>query len=398
LFERDGRGVRHIVLAVIVTLLAVTIAPAPASAEDAASRRKMIVKEKRLEDVKKKIREERKNIDVMARKESSILGEIDAASRRIVKSRAELRRIEKKLKRVRSEITAATGTKEGLERERDLLSERLTRRLAAMYRMRRGEAVRVMFSSGTSASAARRHKYLTVIMDEDSGLIEEYEENIARIEAEKVRLASLGAQMDAERRLAAGARKRAESDRKRKKDLLSGIQRKKGEKAALVVELEEAAAELANILKDLRLSGDIIPGGEGFARMRGRLKMPVAGPVVSTYGKIRHPKFKTVTFNNGIIIDAPVGTSVKSVFGGRVVYTGWLKGYGQIMIVDNGDGYYTLFAYLSKILPERGQMVKGGEKIALVGDTGPRAAAGLYFEIRRRGVPKDPVPWFTARR
>ncbi|MBI5902681.1 MAG: peptidoglycan DD-metalloendopeptidase family protein, partial [Deltaproteobacteria bacterium] len=80
-----------------------------------------------------------------------------------------------------------------------------------------------------------------------------------------------------------------------------------------------------------------------------------------------------------------------------VVYVGWLKGYGQVMIVDHRGGYYTLFAYLSRALKERGDMVKQGAEIALVGDTGPDSTPGLYFEIRQKGVPRDPMSWLAAR-
>jgi septal ring factor EnvC (AmiA/AmiB activator) len=130
--------------------------------------------------------------------------------------------------------------------------------------------------------------------------------------------------------------------------------------------------------------------------MRGRLRLPVEGRIISSYGKVRHPKFQTVTFNNGIVIEARQGSVVKSVYDGKVAYTGWLKGYGQIVILDNGDGFYTLFAHLQKALKERGQEVKKGEDVGLAGDTGADGVAGLYFEIREKGIPRDPVPWFAS--
>jgi len=131
--------------------------------------------------------------------------------------------------------------------------------------------------------------------------------------------------------------------------------------------------------------------------MKGRLSMPVRGTVTSFFGKVEHPKFKTITFNNGIIIEAPAGSPVRSVYDGRVIYTGWLKGYGQLMILDHGEGFYTLFAHLDRFLKDRGEAVKKGESVALVGDTGPEASAGLYFEIRKRGVPEDPMNWVAGR-
>ncbi|MBI5344160.1 MAG: peptidoglycan DD-metalloendopeptidase family protein, partial [Deltaproteobacteria bacterium] len=87
---------------------------------------------------------------------------------------------------------------------------------------------------------------------------------------------------------------------------------------------------------------------------------------------------------------------VRSVYGGKVAYAGWLKGYGQLLIIDHGGGFFTLFARLQKILKDKGDIVEKGADIALVGDTGVDASAGLYFEIREKGVPRDPMAWLAS--
>ena len=193
-------------------------------------------------------------------------------------------------------------------------------------------------------------------------------------------------------------KKGAERLRRSKMALLRGVRREKNKSLGVARELEQAAIELKRLLERLRSEGPGAPRSRGgFASMKGRLPKPVAGRVVSFYGKVRHPRFKTVTFNNGIIIRASAGKPVKSVYSGKVIYTGWLKGYGQLMILDNGSGFYTLFAYLDKILKERGETVKKGEEIALVGETGIDASAGLYFEIRERGVSVNPLKWLVSK-
>ena len=104
-----------------------------------------------------------------------------------------------------------------------------------------------------------------------------------------------------------------------------------------------------------------------------------------------------MTFNNGITIEAPLGETIKSVYDGKVIYVGWLKGYGQVMIIDHKGGYYTLFAHLGRALMETGQEAAKGADVGLVGDSGPEGKAGLYFEIRQKGVPRDPMGWLSAR-
>jgi septal ring factor EnvC (AmiA/AmiB activator) len=76
---------------------------------------------------------------------------------------------------------------------------------------------------------------------------------------------------------------------------------------------------------------------------------------------------------------------------------GWLKGYGQVMIIGHGGGFYTLFGHLFRVLKERGSKVIEGEVVALVGDSGIDGQAGLYFEVRESGVPRDPMTWLARR-
>ncbi|MBE7414254.1 MAG: peptidoglycan DD-metalloendopeptidase family protein [Deltaproteobacteria bacterium] len=115
------------------------------------------------------------------------------------------------------------------------------------------------------------------------------------------------------------------------------------------------------------------------------------------YSKVRHPKVNTVTFNIGITIESPLGQPVKNVYAGKVIYVGWLKGYGQVMIIDHKGGFYTLYAHLGKVLKDTGDEVESGAEVGLIGDSGPEGRPGLYFEIRQKGVPRDPMAWLSTR-
>ncbi|MEE9543775.1 MAG: peptidoglycan DD-metalloendopeptidase family protein, partial [Thermodesulfobacteriota bacterium] len=178
---------------------------------------------------------------------------------------------------------------------------------------------------------------------------------------------------------------------------LRKTRRAKGRQARLVDELKDAADSLTGLIAKLRDSNTDNAELSGFALEKGRLKMPVDGKIVSSYGRKKHPRYNTITFNNGIKIKAGFGDSVKSVYGGRVAYVGWLKGYGQVMIIGHGDGFYTLFGHLFRVLKERGSEIEAGEVVALVGDSGTDGAAGLYFEVREGGVPRDPMTWLVKR-
>lgn len=380
-------------LAVIIFLLASAPWPVFAAKQD------IIKKEKRLEDVQRQIREERKAIKEVSEKETNILGELEDINRNLAVKKEELKTIEESLSGIHREVAGANANMGRLEARRKALAAKLKARLRAMYKIQRGEAMEVLFSSDSS-NLGRRHKYLTMIMDSDARLIEGYEENLLKLGMEKKKITSLYRDMEAAK--AGAARKKIETEalQKNKLVVLSEVKQEKDRREKVVKELEQAAADLSRLIEKLRSVKEEpdSPAGTGFASMKGRLMMPVAGRIVSSYGKVKHPKFQTVTFNNGIVIDSAIGTPVRNVYDGKVIYVGWLKGYGQVMIIDHKGGFYTLFAYLSKTLKEKGDDLKGGETAALVGDTGPEGRPGLYFEIRQKGAPRDPAAWLSGGR
>jgi murein DD-endopeptidase MepM/ murein hydrolase activator NlpD len=175
---------------------------------------------------------------------------------------------------------------------------------------------------------------------------------------------------------------------------------------AAAAELERDARALAKLLADLerrRLAEAQREKAAGrnpqpytgdFTRGRGALDWPVRGAVVGHFGPEVHPKWGTTTMNNGIDIQAPMGAAVDAVARGRVEYTSEdYAGYGQIVILNHGDGYYTLYAHLSEILVEIGAEVESGQIIGRVGDTGSLKGTVLHFEVRKGGSALDPQQW-----
>lgn len=119
------------------------------------------------------------------------------------------------------------------------------------------------------------------------------------------------------------------------------------------------------------------------------------GTIISSFGKSQNKELHTTTFHKGIEIAAPAGTEIKAIYPGRVLYADWLKGYGKIIIIDHGEGYYTLSAHTSELFKKVGDEVKAGETVALVGDTNSFKGSCLYFEIRHHGNPQNPLEWLA---
>jgi murein DD-endopeptidase MepM/ murein hydrolase activator NlpD len=118
---------------------------------------------------------------------------------------------------------------------------------------------------------------------------------------------------------------------------------------------------------------------------------------VTEYGRETHPRFGTETVRTGIDIEAPEGTPIRAVAAGTVAYRGWLKGYGNLLVLDHGDGYYTLYAHASQILVDEGDQVKAGAVVGRVGETGSVDGPRLHFEVRYQSRAEDPQLWLRRR-
>jgi murein hydrolase activator len=129
---------------------------------------------------------------------------------------------------------------------------------------------------------------------------------------------------------------------------------------------------------------------EAFPKMKGKLRLPVTGELANRFGSPREDS----TLNwRGLFIRAPQGREVHAVASGRVVFSDWLRGFGNLLILDHGGGYMSLYGNTESLFARVGDVVKGGVVIASVGNSGGNAEAGLYFELRYQSKPFDPMIW-----
>ncbi|MBL8953257.1 MAG: M23 family metallopeptidase [Myxococcaceae bacterium] len=175
-------------------------------------------------------------------------------------------------------------------------------------------------------------------------------------------------------------------------DLLRTLSAEANKSSRIVKDLERAEAELAGLVADLKATSTEL----GLRSRKGHLPFPTHGLVEVGFGKVVNPRFNTITVQKGVDIRAGLGERVFSVGVGTVVFAGWLKGYGNLVIVDHGGNYHSLYAHLKDVGVDVGVEVEEGEEIATVGDTGSLKGAYLYFEIRKAGQAVDPLPWLEA--
>jgi murein hydrolase activator len=162
-----------------------------------------------------------------------------------------------------------------------------------------------------------------------------------------------------------------------------------------VVALADKAERLERLLATLesQSTGEPVDSSGGIRPWKGVLDWPAKGPLVETFGRHRHPKFDAWTISNGIALSLPEGAPVRAVYSGKAVYAQWLAEYGNLVILDHGDGVFSLYAWLQSVAVAQGSYVPVGGAIGTAG-TGPgREESGLYFEVRDRQKASDPVAW-----
>jgi septal ring factor EnvC (AmiA/AmiB activator) len=346
-----------------------------------------------INEIKEKINKEKEIIKSIDNEKKSIISQLNEIDKRLFESRQELNRINSELYIKRVEINKIERKIEDIEERISKERRYLNKRLVSLYKLNRIKYVKILFSSVSYNELFKRVKYLNIIIENDNRIIGDFKNNIELLDREKNNLELEREKLKILRNKATEESLKIDFEKGEKLSLLSFIEKERSTKERLLKELEEAAKNLESKI-NRSLEREFEPK-EDFGKYKGKLNPPLKGKIISLFGKIKDPKFNTYIYNNGIEIKVPIGTKIRSVFEGKVVYSGWLKGYGELIIIDHGNHYYTLYAHTSRLFKGIGDIVRKGEVIALSGDSGSLKGPSLYFEIRRRGIPENPLNWLN---
>ena len=402
---RRRAGTRAVIAAASLGVsLAIGVAAAqtaPKKADDSIS-----AEQKRLQQTEKQLREEKQKAAEARARETSVLAELEVIEQRLADKQREVGRLDTRIKRAAGDVKSLRGEIQQLETQRSGQQAALGRRLRAMYKVHvQGGALPMLLSGEDPATRAAAVRHLTSLASLDARLIQEYRGTTDRLEDRRGREESR--QKDLATLRADAQREQSEVDRDaaKRRILLAKVRDERAYHERMVGELTEAARRLEAFIRDLQAKQRRVakipppkPGIEtlpavGFGTLRGRLPWPTEGRVVSAFGAQVHPRFGTRTFRNGVDIEAGEGRDVAAVFAGHVVYTGWFKGYGNLIILDHDNEYYTLYAHVADIVVKDGDDVRQGQRIGTVGDTGSLEGPRLYFEVRYQGKPQNPEQW-----
>lgn len=272
-------------------------------------------------------------------------------------------------------------------------------RLRAAYKQgRSGYYYGVLIGSKNSEDLFKRYKYLKIMAEQNRLLIEHYMDDSIKLNKNMIALKKLGEDVSSYREKVRGKEEEIKAEKNKKLVLLSSLRTEKSARERLLQELEEAAKRIESIIKEVDKREVITsPSGTGFSAQKGRLLWPSEGKLVALFGRQKDPEFNTPIFKRGIEIQTPPGDDIRAVYSGSVVYSDWFKGYGKMLIINHGERYYSLYAHASEIFPKVGETVSAGQVIGKAGDTGSFKGPILYFEIRHRGEPLDPLSWLRKK-
>ncbi|NOX35389.1 MAG: peptidoglycan DD-metalloendopeptidase family protein [Deltaproteobacteria bacterium] len=345
------------------------------------------------QNIRARIQSQEKMVKTFSQKELEIiegLNEIDYA----------LNKARIKVQALSMEIMKMGGKIEQLKKDRERLVKEIARnrgyagkRLRALYKMNMIGRLDVAGLPTSVFDFFLRQNSMKRITASDFQILEQQNRDLEKVESLEQELQK---EIKAKTALESEFNDQIRINKKetlKKELILKEIRKKKKLSLAVVESLENAAIQLDNRIKNLQKGDALSSGGLSFSSYRGRLLIPVRGKVISKYGPSRTGDYKSFTFQKGIDIRVERGEPVKSVFKGEVVFAQWLKGYGNLLIINHGDNYYTLYAHVEEIFKHKGETVETGEVIATAGDTGSIKGMYLHFEVRYHGKPVNPMKW-----
>ncbi|WP_447987620.1 murein hydrolase activator EnvC family protein [Nitrospira sp. Nam74] len=356
-----------------------------------------------LEKLQQEIENKKKHAQETEKKKESVLQAIQDLDDTLLLKRQERTVINRKLKEKDQEIERINDRLGDVRRTIANRRQSILARLRVQYMEGRFRHLGALLAADNYEAFQQRLQYLSAVSQREYDLIEGYREDLDRLQ-----------HMERQRAVARDEMLVMKYHTDRKVGEIQGLKRKKNVILASITqqkeayehalaELERSATRVDGLLKELearrktaafQLPKDL----KGGHPLKGGMHWPVDGEIVSFFGRQKHPTFNTYVQRKGIEIRTDEGSAIRSVMSGVVVFADWLKGYGQVVILDHANGFFSLYAHASKLLVKVGEQVAMGYVIGETGDTGLTGDSTLYFELRQGAQPVDPLTWLAKRR
>lgn len=367
------------------------------------------VQKQNLQHIQQEVKRLEGSIQSAKQAEASLTGELGRLEKLLKLQALEIELSAMELEKLSAHVQEMNLRKDSLQGSIEARKKRLRMALSLLPTLE----TRSPIARLTESDGAALHQYRELVrkmLESDKGEILSLRKVLDEVQALNAQLAE-----QQERQLAHNEdlkEKQAvlELNQKLKKELLTRTRAEQAERLRSYQTAKAAESELESMLSRFNLAAEVrrqkeqeeaaaAPErpvvarrpGAGFASRKGGLVQPIDGKIVTTFGRRYDAKASLYTFHKGVDIQAAAGSTVSAVFPGKVVFSGKIGGYGQLLILDHGDQYYSLVGQLGEALKAEGDEVKEGESIGRAALDG----TPVYFEIRQRHVAVNPVPWFA---
>ncbi len=348
------------------------------------------------------LRETLKNIETTWRASRTALTETELALSKadaaVSRQVTELRRTQQREAETQTQIDLLTGHKSELTRQRDEELLQVKQHIRAAARMGATSPLKVMLNQEDPNSVARVARYFGYFAEARLESTRALEATLAELADSEVQLQEETKALAAQREL---ARVQRDGLQEKRSDARAIVARYTAEFDSIDTRLSQLRAneqDLIDLLESLRASifdigqpNEVVP----FASRKGQLALPLEGPLIKRFGELR-PEGRVKW--TGVLIEAELGTPVKAIHYGRVVFADWLRGFGLLMIISHDNGYMSLYGHNQVLLVEPGEWVNPGQIIGETGTSGGQPLPTTYFEIRAAGQPIDPMLWCAVDR
>ncbi len=387
-------------LPVVAVVLAVAAAPASG---DVSSRKQSI--DARLQAVQAKIARAEQRERELAAEIASVNSEIRGLAAQVGDVTARLEPLERelalhkeKLERLNELFRVQTARYEFYRHEYEVLLDRLGGRLIELYEQGEPSTLEVLLSAKSLSDLVSQAQYVDSIGQQDRHIADEVGTAKERVRAQRLHTKRFRELVAAELRTIAvranqvralrdqllASESRLAAARTAKRERLRNVKESKQEFLHEAAGLARASAALAAQIQAAQSRGSYSPPGDVTPSSAGFI-WPVNGPVTSPFG------MRWGRMHEGIDIGAGSGTPIHAAASGRVIYSGWMEGYGNLVVIDHGNGLSTAYGHQSSIAAGNGQVVSQGQTIGYVGCTGHCYGPHLHFEVRVNGHPVDPL-------
>jgi murein hydrolase activator len=351
--------------------------------------------------IQKEIKKQKQKIEDIKKHESSVLTDIESTNKQLKDVENNLRKFRGKLSETESGISKLEAeiraNKKNIEKHRDWLK----RKLRAIHKYgNSSDTVLLLLSADDISQLMRQGKYLQYVSVYEHRLLEGYKESLENLNRKEKQLVVLKKDLEKNQEKVKNQEEKLAEAMKHKETVLVSVRKQQASHTRILKELQDASNRILDIIKEserAQKGKEDIFAGKGFGSLKGRLPWPAEGRIAIPYGSQKDPQFNTPIFRSGAFIQSDPNSYAKAVHGGKVVFAEWFKGYGQMVIINHGDGYHTLYGSLSEIFTRVGDIIKGKQAIGRVGTSGLMNSTGLYFELRYQGKPLDPLQWLQRR-